>query len=74
MPLAIINHFKPTRPPQNHVNLDELYPHGFHERDLALPPDPDRISLRNFFLWLDRLHKFAEVFAENKIHPFRKRR
>jgi squalene-hopene/tetraprenyl-beta-curcumene cyclase len=24
-------------------------------------------------LWLDRLHKFAEVFAENKIHPFRKR-
>jgi squalene-hopene/tetraprenyl-beta-curcumene cyclase len=72
VPLAIINHFKPTRPPKNNVNLDELYPHGFHERDLALPPDPDRISLRNFFLWLDRLHKFAEVFAENKIHPFRK--
>src|SRR5687767_10289309 len=71
VPLAIINHFKPTRPPKNNVNLDELYPHGFHERDLALPPDPDRISLRNFFLWLDRLHKFAEVFAENKIHPFR---
>jgi len=72
VPLAIINHFKPTRSPKNNVNLDELYPHGFHERDLALPPDPDRISLRNFFLWLDRLHKFAEVFAENKIHPFRK--
>jgi squalene-hopene/tetraprenyl-beta-curcumene cyclase len=72
VPLAIINHFKPTRPPKNHVNLNELYPLGFHERDLALPPDPDRISLRNFFLWLDRLHKFAEVFAENKIHPFRK--
>lgn len=72
VPLAIINHFKPTRRPKNNVTLDELYPHGFHERDLALPPDPDRISLRNFFLWLDRLHKFAEVFAENKIHPFRK--
>jgi len=73
VPLAIINHFKPTRPLPNHVDLDELYPAGIHERDLALPPDPDRISLRNFFLWLDRLHKFAEVFAENGIHPFRKR-
>jgi len=73
VPLAIINHFKPTRRPKNNVNLDELYPHGFHERDLALPPDPDKISLRNFFLWLDRLHKFAELFAQNGIHPFRKR-
>jgi squalene-hopene/tetraprenyl-beta-curcumene cyclase len=72
VPLAIINHFKPTRVPFNHVTLNELYPQGFHERDLALPPDPDRLSLRNFFLWLDRLHKFAEVFAENHIHPFRK--
>jgi squalene-hopene/tetraprenyl-beta-curcumene cyclase len=43
------------------------------ERDLALPPDPERISLRNFFLWLDRLHKFAEEFARLGIHPFRKR-
>jgi squalene-hopene/tetraprenyl-beta-curcumene cyclase len=73
VPLAIINHFEPTRPPKNHVTLDELYPQGFHERDLALPPDPDRISLRNFFLWLDRLHKFAEWFAKHGIHPFRKR-
>ena len=73
VPLAIINHFKPTRTPKNPVTLDELYPHGFHERDLALPPDPDKISFRNFFLWLDRLHKFAEWFAEHGIHPFRKR-
>lgn len=73
VPLAIINHFKPTRIPKKHVNLDELYPQGFHERDLALPPDPDRISWRNFFLWLDRLHKFAEKFAEYGIHPFRRR-
>jgi squalene-hopene/tetraprenyl-beta-curcumene cyclase len=73
VPLAIINHFKPTRPPKNNVNLDELYPLGFHERDLALPPDPERVSLRNFFLWLDRLHKLAEWFAEHNIHPFRKR-
>jgi len=68
VPLAIINHFKPTHPVE--VDLDELYPEGFHERDLALAPDPDRFSWRNFFLWLDRLHKFAEWFAEHKIHPF----
>jgi len=72
VPLSIINHFKPTRPLQRNVNLDELYPEGFHERDLMLPRDPQRFTWRNFFLWLDKLHKFAEKFAEHKIHPFRK--
>ena len=67
VPLAIINHFKPTRPV--HVNLDELYPEGIHERDLALPPDPQFFTFRNFFLWLDGLHKFVE---NNKLRPFRK--
>jgi squalene-hopene/tetraprenyl-beta-curcumene cyclase len=71
VPLAIINHFKPTRAPS--INLNELYPEGIHQRDLALAPDPERITWRNFFLWLDRLHKFAEWFAEHNIHPFRKR-
>src|SRR3982751_5730180 len=33
VPLAIINHFKPTRKAK--VTLDELYPEGYHERDLA---------------------------------------
>jgi squalene-hopene/tetraprenyl-beta-curcumene cyclase len=70
VPLAIINHFKPIRPTR--VNLDELYPEGINERDLALAPDPEKISWRNFFLWLDRLHKFAEWFVEHGIHPFRK--
>jgi len=70
VPLAIINHFKPTRTVP--VNLDELYPEGINERDLGLAPDPENISWRNFFLWLDRLHKFAEWFAEHNIHPFRK--
>ena len=68
VPLSIINHFKPTRPPANKVNLDELYPEGFHERDLVLAPDPQRFTLRNFFLWMDRLHKFAEHFARRE-HP-----
>ena len=73
VPLAIINHYKPTRQLKNNVTLDELYPEGIHERDLALAPDPERLTWRNFFLWLDRVHKFAEWFAENGIHPFRKR-
>ena len=72
VPLSIINHFKPTRRPQN-ITLDELYPEGYHERGLALPPDPQAFTWRNFFIWLDKLHKFAEWFAQNNIHPFRKR-
>ena len=71
VPLAIINHFKPTRPIPG-VKLDELYPEGCHERDLALRPDPQMFTWRNFFLWLDRLHKFAEVWARLGIHPFRR--
>jgi squalene-hopene/tetraprenyl-beta-curcumene cyclase len=73
VPLAIINHFKPTRPLNNRVNLDELFPEGYHERDLAMPPDPEFLTFRNFFLWLDRLHKFAELWVQAGIHPFRRR-
>jgi len=69
VPLAIINHFKPTRCLVSRVNLKELYPEGYHERDLALPRDPRRFTLRNFFLWLDRFHKWIE---NNKLRPFRK--
>ena len=69
VPLAIINHYKPTRPQNCPITLDELYPEGFHERDLALRPDPERFTWRNFFLWLDKLHKFVE---NNNLRPFRK--
>jgi squalene-hopene/tetraprenyl-beta-curcumene cyclase len=69
VPLAIINHFKPTRPLVSNVTLDELYPEGYHERDLALPADPGHFTLRNFFLWLDRFHKWVE---NNRLRPFRK--
>ncbi len=73
VPLSIINHFKPTRPLKKNITLDELYPEGFHARDLMLARDPQRFTWRNFFLWLDKLHKFAEKFAQLNIHPFRKR-
>ncbi len=71
VPLAIINHFKPTRPVL--TNLDELYPDGFHERDLALVRDPEWFTWRNFFLSLDKLHKTAEWVMRRGLHPFRRR-
>ncbi len=70
VPLSVVNHFKPARPVA--VNLDELYPAGYHERDLQLQRDPEWFTFRNFFLGLDRLHKFAERFARRGVHPFRK--
>lgn len=73
VPLAIINHFKPTRPFAQGISLDELYPEGYHDRDLRLQRDPQILTTRNFFIWLDRLHKFAELFAQAGIHPFRRR-
>jgi squalene-hopene/tetraprenyl-beta-curcumene cyclase len=71
VPLAIINHFKPTR--SLGITLDELYLEGYHERDLRLPRDPALLTWRNFFLALDKLHKFAELWARAGIHPFRRR-
>jgi squalene-hopene/tetraprenyl-beta-curcumene cyclase len=73
VPLAIINHYRPTRPLQNGVNLDELYPNGKWELDEALRPRYFDFSLRNAFLWLDRLHKLAEWVQRHGLHPFRKR-
>ena len=72
VPLAIINHFRPSRPQNCPVTLDELYPAGPGELDEALRPRYFDFSLRNGFLWLDRLHKFAESFSRAGLHPFRK--
>ena len=68
VPLAIINHFKPTRRPGG-ITLDELYPEGYHERDLRLPRDPRRLTLRNFFLWMDG---FLKIIEKTRLRPFRK--
>ncbi|MBL9129489.1 MAG: squalene--hopene cyclase [Verrucomicrobiales bacterium] len=70
VPLAIINHFRPTR--HLGVTLDELYPHGKWELDEALRPRYFDVSLRNLFLWLDRLHKLAEWVQRLGLHPFRR--
>ena len=69
IPLAIINHFRPTRKVQ--VDLDELFPNGKWELDESLRPRYFDFSLRNMFLWLDRLHKFAEWVSRQGLHPFR---
>lgn len=73
IPLAIINHFRPTRQLTPRINLDELYPNGVWEMNEALRPRYFDFSVRNAFLWLDKLHKLAEWFARHGIHPFRKR-
>jgi squalene-hopene/tetraprenyl-beta-curcumene cyclase len=73
VPLSIINHFKPTRHLGPRASLNELFPLGFHERDLTLPRDPQFFTFRNLCLWVDDLHKFAEHFARYHVHPFRKR-
>jgi squalene-hopene/tetraprenyl-beta-curcumene cyclase len=68
VPLAIINHFKPTRRPGG-ISLHELYPEGYHERDLRLPRDPRRFTLRNFFL---RMDGFLKIIEKTRLRPFRK--
>jgi squalene-hopene/tetraprenyl-beta-curcumene cyclase len=72
VPLAIINHFRPTRPIDHGMNLDELYPNGKGELDEAFRPRYFDVSIRNGFLWLDRLHKMAEWVSRKGLHPFRR--
>ncbi len=57
VPLAIINHFKPTRELPRSQHLHELYPVGSEEDDLGLGLQRPRFSWPNFFLVCDRLLK-----------------
>ncbi len=61
IPLAIINHLKPTRPVPEERHLHELYPAGLEGTDLSpsamAGPSP---SWRRFFLWADRAVKTGE--------------
>ena len=53
IPLAIINHFKPTRELPGLKQLHELYPLGTEHKDFTLPRDPRFFAWRNFFLRAD---------------------
>src|SRR5437899_6190220 len=50
MPLAIINHFKPTRVLPGEKQLHELYPLGTEQSDFRLPRDERTFTWRNLFL------------------------
>jgi squalene-hopene/tetraprenyl-beta-curcumene cyclase len=57
MPLAILNHHKPTRQLPAELQLHELYPVGMEQSDLGQPRDRRFWSWPNFFLRCDRLLK-----------------
>jgi squalene-hopene/tetraprenyl-beta-curcumene cyclase len=60
IPLAIINHFKPTRELPEDKQLHELYPVGTEGSDFTLPRDQRTLTWRNFFLRADRALKLLE--------------
>ncbi|MDP9254243.1 MAG: squalene--hopene cyclase, partial [Verrucomicrobiota bacterium] len=63
VPLAIINHFKPTRVLPGEKQLHELYPLGTEHKDFRLPRDERFFTWRNLFLRVDDVLKF--------LHPLR---
>ena len=48
IPLAIINHFKPTRILPGEKQLHELYPLGTEQADLRLPRERKLLDLAEF--------------------------
>ena len=69
IPLAIINHFKPTRILPGEKQLHELYPLGTEQSDLRLPRSEPFWTWRNFFLRLDDTLKFLQPL---RILPLRR--
>ena len=70
IPLAIINHFKPTRSLPGNRQLHELYPLGTEQSDLRLPRSERFWTWRNFFL---RLNDVLKILHPLRIRPTRKR-
>jgi len=58
MPLAVLNHFKPSRQLPPELHLHELYPVGTEQGNLGLAWRKPRLSWPNFFLLCDRILKF----------------
>ncbi len=59
IPLAVLNHYKPTRQLPPEMQLHELYPAGSEQDDLGLRWQWPRMSWPNFFLACDGLLKRA---------------
>ena len=59
MPLAILNHLKPTRQLPAEKHLHELYPAGLEHTDLSLPRS-EKFSLGNFFISATELFRVFE--------------
>ncbi|CAN5511169.1 squalene--hopene cyclase [soil metagenome] len=70
VPLAIINHFKPTRELPPEQQLHELYPLGTEHKDFTLPRDPRFFAWRNLFLRCDRALK---LISKGGWRPMRNR-
>src|SRR6202043_2774210 len=70
IPLAIINHFKPTRSLPGNKQLHELYPLGTEQSDLRLPRSERFWTWRNFFL---RLNDVLKILHPLRLRPTRKR-
>ena len=62
MPLAILNHHKPTRHLPSCQQLHELYPVGAEQENLGMVWDGPRISWPNFFLVCDAMLKLLHKF------------
>jgi squalene-hopene/tetraprenyl-beta-curcumene cyclase len=60
MPLAILNHLKPTRQLPAEKHLHELYPAGLEHTDLSLPRSEKAFSLGNFFIAATELFRVFE--------------
>jgi squalene-hopene cyclase len=69
VPLAIINHFKPTRVLPGEKQLHELYPIGTEQSDLRLPRSERFWTWRNFFLRVEDVLKFLHPLG---FHPLRR--
>ena len=70
IPLAIINHFKPTRVLPGDKQLHELYPLGTEHKDFTLPRDDRFFTWRNFFL---RADEFLKILHPLRLRPMRQR-
>src|SRR6184192_4329540 len=70
VPLAIINHFRPTRILPGEKQLHELYPLGTEQTDLRLPRSERFWTWRNFFLRVEDIMKFLHPL---QFRPLRRR-